>query len=207
MQTIVRLRSQRTRDGVRSERGQSAVEFILVFPIFILIIIGLMEFSLAFNALIGVNFASRDAALLAAEAAADAGADCVILKSVESDINAPADRDRITEVRVYWATDTGAMMPGNPVNVYRRTGSTTCTTPGGSIITVPYSLVGVAGYPVSIRCDVIGGCGGSHDTVDTIAVQIRYTHVWATPLARLVSLGGTGFSFEHTNAMRMEPSL
>jgi TadE-like protein len=183
------------------------VEFVLVFPIFLLIVIGMIEFSLAFNALLAVNFASRDAALLAAEAANDAGADCIVLESVEEDIAAPANRALIQEVRVYWATDTGAVMPGNPVNVYRRSGSTTCDLPDGSIITVPYSLVGTAGYPVEERCDVIGGCGAGHDTVDTIGIAIAYTHGWVTPLADLVTLGGTGFEFSHSNAMRMEPSL
>ncbi len=182
------------------------VEFILVFPLFIMIVIGLMEFSVAFNALLGVNFASRDATLLAAEASSDAGADCVILQSVESDITDPSSKNRIDGVSIYWATDTGAMQPGNPVNRYRRSGSMTCTTPGGTTLTLPYSLVGSEGYPVTQRCDVVGGCGGGHDTVDTIAVSVTYTHVWITPLANLVSLGGSGFTFEHSNAMRMEPT-
>jgi hypothetical protein len=183
------------------------VEFSLVFPLFILIVIGLMEFGVAFNALLSVNFASRDAALLAAEAAADSGADCIVLNSVEQDVGAPSSSARIDEVRVYWATDTGGVMPGNPVNVYRRSGSTTCNFPDGTSLTVPYSLVGVAGYPEADRCDVLGGCGGAHDSVDTIGVSITYSHVWLTPLANLVSLGGTGFQFTHSNAMRMEPSL
>ena len=55
------------------------VEFALVFPIFILLIVGLIEFAFAFNALLSVNFASRDAALLAAEAGEDSGSDCVVL--------------------------------------------------------------------------------------------------------------------------------
>jgi Flp pilus assembly protein TadG len=188
-------------------RGQSAVEFALAFPIFVLIVIGLMEFGSAFSALLGVNFASRDAALLAAEAANDAGADCIVLRSIEQDIDAPSNATRITEVRIYWATDNGGVMPGNPVNRYQRSGSTTCAMPDGTSITVPYSLAGTAGYPASARCDVLGGCGGSHDTVDTIGVSITYQHSWVTPLASIISLGGTGFQFTHSNAMRMEPSL
>ncbi|HEX2766993.1 MAG TPA: TadE/TadG family type IV pilus assembly protein [Candidatus Limnocylindria bacterium] len=183
------------------------VEFALVLPIFLVLVIGLMEFSVAFNALLGINFASRDAALLAAEAASDTGSDCVILQSIERDVDAPANRSRIQEVVVYWATDTGGVQPGNPVNVYRRTGSTTCSLPDGATITVPYSLVGAAGYPEDMRCDVLAGCGGGHDTVDTIGVSISYRHTWVTPLANIVTLGGSGFEFTHSNAMRMEPSL
>lgn len=188
-------------------RGQSLVEFSLILPIFLLLIIGLMEFAVSFNALLAVNFASRDATLLAAEAAGDAGADCIILQSVESDIGAPASPARIQQVRVYWATDVGAVMPGNPINLYQRGGSTSCLMGDGTTITVPYTLVGAAGYPESMRCDVIAGCGGGHDSVDTIGVSISYGHRWITPLANIVSLGGPGFDFTHSNAMRMEPSL
>jgi hypothetical protein len=98
-------------------------------------------------------------------------------------------------------------MPGNPVNVYHRTGSTTCSLPDGATVTVPYSLVGSAGYPEDQRCDVLGGCGGAHDTVDTIGVRITYTHSWVTPLASILSFGGDGFQFTHSTAMRMEPAL
>ena len=98
-------------------------------------------------------------------------------------------------------------MPGNPVNLYRRTGSTTCSMPDGTSITVPYSMVGAAGYPEADRCDVLAGCGGGHDSVDTIGVSITYSHSWITPLANMITLGGSGFQFTHSNAMRMEPSL
>ena len=43
--------------------------------------------------------------------------------------------------------------------------------------------------------------------MDTIGVSITYSHSWITPLANLISLGGSGFQFTHSNAMRMEPSL
>ncbi|HWM73881.1 MAG TPA: TadE/TadG family type IV pilus assembly protein [Nocardioides sp.] len=188
-------------------RGQSLVEFSLVLPIFLLIIIGLIEFALAFHGLLSINFASRDAALFAAEMSSDSGSDCVILRSIEEDVDVPAREAGIDEVRVYWATDTGGVMPGNPVNVYHRVGSTTCSLPDGATVTVPYTLVGAAGYPEDQRCDVLGGCGGAHDSVDTIGVRITYTHAWVTPLASILSFGGDGFQFVHSTAMRMEPSL
>ena len=191
----------------REERGQSAVEFALIFPIFILLVVGLMEFSIAFNALLSINFASRDAALLASEAASDAGADCIVLNSIESDVNAPARGSLINQVRIYWSDQNGVER-ANAANVYGRTGSTTCTYPNGSQITVPYSLVGGAQYPESDRCDVLAGCPGTpaHAGLDTIGVSITYTHSWITPLANLVTMGGTGFQFTHSTAMRMEPA-
>ena len=191
----------------RDSEGQSAVEFALIFPIFILLVVGILEFSIAFSALLSINFASRDAALLAAEAASDSGADCIVLNSIESDVNTPAQGSKITQVRVYWSDQNGVEKP-NAANVYTRTGSMTCNYPGGTSLTVPYSLAGGAQYPEADRCDVLDGCPGTpaHPGLDTIGVSISYAHSWVTPLAQLVTLGGTGFNFTHSNAMRMEPA-
>ena len=48
-------------------RGQSAVEFALVLPLFLLILIGLIEFAFAFSTLNSINYTARDVALTAAE--------------------------------------------------------------------------------------------------------------------------------------------
>jgi hypothetical protein len=182
------------------------VEFALVFPIFILLIVGLIEFSLAFNALLSVNFASRDAALLAAEAGEDIGSDCVILSSIDADVQPPASRVRISQVRIYWADSQGAELA---VNVYARTGATTCTQPDSTTITVPYTLQGGSNYPENERCSVLAGCpeDPGHTELDNIGVSITYSYSWVTPMAQIISLGGTGFTLTHANVMRMEPVL
>ena len=53
---------------------------------------------------------------------------------------------------------------------------------------------------------MIGGCGGTHTTVDHIGVRIYYTHNFVTPLKTFVS-GGSGMSSTASNVMRMEPML
>ncbi len=59
-------------------------------------------------------------------------------------------------------------------------------------ITVNYTQTGF-GYPVDTRCNQLEGCGAN--SLDTIGVAINYTHPWVTPLAEMVSLNGTGFTF------------
>ncbi len=88
-------------------RGQSLVEFALIFPLFFTLFLGIIEFAFAFNAILAVNFASRNAALAAAEAGTNVGGDCVILQSIEDDISAPADTSRITKIEVYRAKSNG----------------------------------------------------------------------------------------------------
>lgn len=188
------------------ERGQSLVEFALILPIFLTLIIGLMEFSVAFAVQLNVNYASRGAALLAAEAGAGQGADCVILADIDRVISSPSRRQNIQQVRVFWSDAAGAEK-GGAANVYARTGSTSCTLVDGTTLTVPYSLIGAAGYPESARCSVVAGCTGGHPTVDLVGVTIAYRHTWITPLPQIVTLPLGGFDITRSNAMRMEPIL
>jgi Flp pilus assembly protein TadG len=180
------------------------VEFGLVLPIFILLVIGLMEFALAFNANLAINFASREAALIGAESGNDAIADCRILQTIETSLDDPARGNRISQVRIYRAGINGNELAAN---VYSRGGNLTCEFWDGvetQEITVNYTLL-TEGYPVATRCNQLEGCAGT--PLDTIGVAIAYTHPWITPLAEVVSLGGSGFSFTSSNAMRMEPVL
>jgi Flp pilus assembly protein TadG len=185
-------------------RGQAMVEFGLVLPIFILLIIGLIEFALAFNANLAVNFASREAALIGAESGNDAIADCRILQTIENSIDNPAHANRINQVRIYRAGINGNELGAN---VYSRGGNITCTFWDGvedQEIIVNYTLLS-EGYPTSTRCNQLEGCAGQ--SLDTIGVSIDYTHPWVTPLAGIVTLNGSGFTFDASNAMRMEPVL
>ncbi len=176
------------------------VEFALVVPVFILLVIGLIEFAVTFSTQLNVNFASRDAALLAAEAGNGDGADCVILQSVETALNSPTDKTSVQQVRIYQADVRGNEQAAN---VYSRTGSTSCTFQDGTTVTVPYSATSI-GYPETGRCTVIAtsGCGG----LDLIGIAISYRHVWVTPLPDLVQLPAGGITFTRSNTMRMEPT-
>ena len=53
--------------GERGERGQAIVEVALILPLLVILIVGIIEFSLLLNARNTVSFASRDGSMLAAE--------------------------------------------------------------------------------------------------------------------------------------------
>jgi Flp pilus assembly protein TadG len=185
--------------------GQTLVEFALVFPLFMLVMLGLIEFAFVFNAVLSTNFASRAAALLAAEAGDMLGADCIILQSVENEMGAPADRTRIVEVAIYHATSSGAVI-GSEVTRYTRTGSRTCNYADGSSVTVPYTRV-ANGYPEGpSRCNVLAGCGDGYG-LHTIGARVTYDHTWKTPINSWLPGGSTGWQFSRENSMRMEPIL
>jgi Flp pilus assembly protein TadG len=189
----------------RRGRGQALVEFSLVFTIFVTMLMGFLEFTFVFNALLSIGHATRDAALIAAEAGNNSGADCVILAQIEKDVSAPASAAKITQVSIYHADQNGAVIGGQQ-DVYTRTGSTSCTLSDGTTVTVPYTASGTPTYAPAGRCNVLAGCGSGR-TLDTIGVKVVYQHTWVTPLANLVALGGTGTTLTQSNAMRMEPVL
>ena len=197
--------------------GQSLVEFALVFPLFVLLTLFLVEFAFVFSALLGVNFASRNAALVAAEAGDDVLADCVILQEVERSIGAPGNKVNVQSVAIYRTDQTGAPQTG-PLT-YTRTGSTTCTK-GTTTLSVPYSSCNgavidadattscpVGTYTYANRCNVLNGCGSlGRSQIDTIGIEITYQHSWVTPIHNF-GLGGSGATLTQSNAMRMEPIL
>jgi Flp pilus assembly protein TadG len=200
-----RRRTLRPHASRRASSGQSLVEFALVFPLFFTMALGIIEFAFAFNAILSVNFASRDAALAAAEAANIVGGDCVVLSGIEDDVGAPARASAIDRVDIYRAKSNGTPYSPAADTSFTRTGSTTCTLPDGTSTTVPYTK-GIDGYPEADRCNILAGCGGTHTSIDHIGVKITYTHQYVTPLQTFVGTG-SGFSFERSNVMRMEPVL
>jgi hypothetical protein len=179
------------------------VEFALLFPLFWTMLLGIVDFAFAFNAILAVDHASRSAALLASEAGDILGGDCVVLRDVDRQITSPASPVRVQRVEVYQTTD-GWTPVGSPT-VYTRGGTFTCAFPDGTSIVVPYTRT-ANGYPESTRCNVLNGCGAGHDGLDNVGVRIVYQHPYVTPLHLFLGSGNT-FLVDRSNAMRMEPVL
>ena len=213
---IVARLAPRRATRARRTRGQTLVEFALVFPLFILLVMSVIEFAFAFNANLAIAFASRDAALVGAEAGDGLGSDLAIIKSVLDDVGPPADRAQVTSVEIFWSDQNGNYKNADSslANIWLAGGSTSYTYPDLSVITVPFHQT-QNGYREDQRCNIVAGCGGSHmPSVDTIGVRVAYQYTWKTPLKGLVGLAGngpvwsgTGWNFARSNAMRMEPVL
>ena len=184
----------------REDAGQSLVEFALVLPVLLMLIMGMVEFSLAFNARDSVFFASRDGSMLAAEGGNIAGTDCVVLDRIERDIVSPARPVRVQTVKIFWSDRNGVELSGAE-NLYTRTGSMTCAYGNGTSLTVPYTRSSNL-YPEAGRCDVLAGCGAGHPGPDNVGVTITYTHNWLTSVAQ-ISAGALTFNI--TSATRIEP--
>jgi Flp pilus assembly protein TadG len=174
-----------------------------VFPIFFVILLAVVEFAFLMNAFASIGFATRDAALVAAEAGDSSQADCSILRALDGSMAAPANNSRVSEVRIFKADANGDAQ--GPVNTYDRNGATSCPLADGTEATVAYRKIS-SSYPETTRCNELQGCR-VQPTVDTIGVQISYRYDWVTPLHWLVPTLGPGYDLVQSNAMRMEPVL
>ncbi len=175
--------------GRSADAGQGLVEFALVIPIFIALLMGVIEFGFLYNNLLTVQFAARQGASAAAEAGAVDGADCSILLAVEKALTAPLDHQRVEFVEIFQSDSAGDAVPG-AVNRYVRTGTLDC--PGTGV--QPYSLVGAEGYPQIGRHDALV------DGLDVIGVRIGYQYRGMTPIAY-----GRTWDLADGATLRMEP--
>lgn len=171
------------------EAGQGLAEFALALPIFVLVLMGLIEYGFLYNNILTVQYATRQGVSAAAQAGGVDGADCSVLKAVERALTAPIDKQRITAVEVFQADANGDPIAGM-VNRYVRAGTLDC--PGAA--TQPYALVGAEGYPQADRHDALA------EALDIVGVRIDYVYAGITPIGSgrtwVVSDGAT---------LRMEP--
>jgi Flp pilus assembly protein TadG len=190
--------------GHDAPRGQSAVEFVLVFPIFLFLLFAMVEFAFAFTAQNSLSFAVRDVARVGVESGDRSGSDCTMLDTLESVLGRSARRDAIRQIDLYWSDARGNVI-GGAVTTYRRTGSMTCTTVSGETLTLPYTAIATL-YPETSRCTILAGCGGGHSSVDTLGVRVIYDYPWVTPLAGMLQLGSS-VNLVADQQMRIEPVL
>jgi hypothetical protein len=181
---------------------------MLVLPLFLFVLIAIIEFAFAFSTLNALGFAARDVARVGVEGGDRQGTDCSMLQDLEVAFGATSDRAGISQVEIFWSDDNGHLLNG-ATNVYRRSGSLSCTTVKGQTVTLPYTIQPGAAYPEASRCTVIAGCDAMtppHPGVDTLGVRITYSYRWRTPLSVLLQMAPS-ITFHAEQQMRIEPVL
>jgi hypothetical protein len=182
----------------RRSPGQALVEFALIIPIFMLLIVSICELAFFLTVKVGVTDATQDAVQLAAQMGNADDTDFDVLQLVEKDLSAPIDKTRIQSVVIFETDLTG-----------KNYGAADTYTRGGSLpnkagtLTVPYSLSGGKGYGEGSRCNsvAISICGG----VQWIGVTITYQYAWLTAFPTLIGLGSINPTIVQTSTSRLEP--
>jgi hypothetical protein len=203
----------------RRERGQGLVEFALVLPILVVLIVSVGELGLIFGKQHSLGYASREGARTGAALALGVASACTptnrdpslvdatlvgavqrILTSPDSGISLA----KIQQIRIFKANSTGGET-GNLVNTWRYRGTDSGTDidpgPGEELIDFrPQSTAWAA-------CDRFNG---GPNGFDSIGVTVRYTYDFTTPLPALlnaISGGAVSLTLSETTVMALNPTL
>ncbi len=172
--------------------GQGLVEFALVLPIFLVLLLALLDFGLAFSHNLTLEYASREGARTGAALAAGNSSlacdkvDSYVMAAVQRVLKAPGSSVRlgdIGEVHIYKAGPDGAEKDSHgvayPVNVWKYNAGSKPTVDGQVL---DFGLTS-AGW---------SACSRSNATPnpDSIGISITYAYHFITPLASAISLVG-----------------
>ncbi|MDQ0868563.1 Flp pilus assembly protein TadG [Arthrobacter sp. V1I9] len=139
-----------TRKPYGHEAGAAAVEFALILPLFLCLVLGIAEIGRAFNIQVSLTEAAREAARYAAIHSAEEGYSAAGAQAAGV---AAAPSVALTAANVGVSYSSGA----------------TCTTAGNAVVTVTYSTPWITGFPnlipgmpanLSIQGKGVMRCGG-----------------------------------------------
>ena len=150
-------------------RGQALVEFTLVLPWFLIILMGLLEYGAAIDHRTAMAYAVREGARVGASLGKGGGdpggVDPAIVAAVQRGLTDPILIENITSIEIYKVDPNTYQPVGGKINRFDRDGN----------------LVGSAGWPASSRKQGLGTNG------DSIGVRVHYEFHPVTPLASLLS--------------------
>lgn len=102
----------------RKEGGATLVEFAIVLPLLLLILLGIVEIGLAFKDTLTVSLAAKDGARVLATKGNDADADCSALLAASQSLGIASSAGGITQIEIYKASETTGEPIGGTINTY-----------------------------------------------------------------------------------------
>lgn len=193
------------------ERGQGLVEFAMVVPVFLLIILGILEFGFIFDQQITIGYATREGARSGAAFGAGnattmpcADVDKNIIAAVQRVLKGPGSRVTLapsTRIQIYKATSTGAVS-GSSVNTWAYTPGAGPSVDGQALDFTPTTVNWNACAPRKTD-----GTVGSPP--DSIGVSMTYTYNFVTPLSAVAGFfgpnGPTTLTISDRTVMALNP--
>ena len=188
---MMSMRSTSKRLAKGSDRGAALVEFAVVLPLLLALLLGLAEFGLAFRDWLTINSASRSGARVGTAAGQNAAADILVLQAIEAALGS-STFDDVTAVVIYQSNEDGDPIPGQQ-NRYRPNAGACGWAPCPDPAVGP--TYGGPWVPSVRQVTVAPGT-----PLDVMGVRIEFTHQWVTGF-----LGFSDANWEDTAVMRMEP--
>ncbi len=173
-----------------SERGQGLVEFSLLVPVFMLLLLGMLEFGNAFNHHLTLGYATREGARIGADLVNGGGklgcnsgqspnaanVDPVIIEAVDrvlSSAGSPVPLSQVVRIRIFLANSNGS--DSGTGNNWTYT-ATKYTLPDGT--QVNFQPSGSGSWSACSRSNLPVGSGPPA----SIGVSISYTYRGSTPV-------------------------
>jgi hypothetical protein len=170
------------------------VEMAILAPVLILLVFGAIEMGLAFKDRHTISSAANSAGRTGATAGKDAAADYAILQAVEAGFGSAVDPNVIIHVDIYSAAIDGSKGVSNR---YTYDGDPTCPwVPCPD----PDNFEGYgspSNWVPSTRDTTLDA-----DGLDTVGIEIQYTHNWITSI-----LGSGPQTWTEHAQVRLEPDL
>lgn len=170
-------------------RGQSLVEYAMTVPVFLLILLGMLEFGFAFSHHLTMEYSTREGARTGASLAnGSAMVDCAIIddhvvaavQRVLTGAGSQVALASIGEIRIYKADSTGQEV--GPRNVWK---------PGAGPTVEDAQLQFAKVSTGWDACTRKNTTVSPSDRVDSIGVSITYDYDFVTPLGSLMGIVGT----------------
>ncbi len=179
-------------------RGQSLVEYAMTVPVFLIILLGILEFGFAFSHHMTMEYSTREGARTAAalnngtdqiscNGLNDDNVDNQVIAAVQRVLTAAGSQVSLADVQsihIYKASSTGKEPSIGSVNIW---------VPGASPSTVGgQQLLFNRTQHAWDACGRDNKSSGVSDPVDSVGVSMTYTYHFVTPLSSLLGLVGAG---------------
>ena len=203
----------------RRERGQGLVEFALVLPILVVLIVSVGELGLVFGKLHSLGYASREGARTGAALARGVGCsptnpdkdpsfvDATLIGAVQRILTSPdsgINLGDVDEIRIFKATTSGAET-SNKINIRTPPGPGLADIdPGDGTIKISFALAKPYPWPACSRVKT-----GLPADIESIGVTVKYHYDFVTPLPALlnaISGGALSVALSQTTVMALNPT-
>lgn len=205
------------------QRGQGLVEFALVLPIVLVLVVSVAELGFAFGNTHTLGYGSREGARVGSALARGYEADCladpnskkvdaILVSAIQRILKTPdagIDLSKVQEIRIFKATSTGAETPGF-VNVWTYVGDQRGpeVDPGPGQAYIDFDQATLA-WPACGRFNFWHGTPPDIPP-DSIGVTIKYTYDFVTPFPSVLDAiagGNLSLTLTETTVMALNPTI
>jgi Flp pilus assembly protein TadG len=181
----------RRRRRSEDDRGQSVIEFALIIPVFMVLLLGMLEFGFLFSHHLTLTYATREGARTGATLAngsrevacdTDPNVDDYVIAAVQRVLTSPGSQvplGQVSQIAIYRASSTGDELATN----LWVPGTSTTSVDGQAL---RFVRSGGTNWNPCTRNNSSSGSGP-----DSIGVRITYNYIFTTPLGTMTGISGS----------------